>query len=128
DVNNPLISVTFSVETWRAASSFEQETRRTTSLLPGSFVELFIKTQTNAQALTVPNEAIIEEMGNHFVFVQLAPELFEKQFVEIGVTDGLRTEIVKGISANDRIVSKGAIFVKLAQASGALDPHAGHAH
>ena len=128
DVNNPLISVTFSVETWRAASSFEQETRRTTSLLPGSFVELFIKTQTNAQALTVPNEAIIEEMGNHFVFVQLAPEFFEKQFVEIGVTDGLRTEIVKGISANDRIVSKGAIFVKLAQASGALDPHAGHAH
>jgi len=25
-------------------------------------------------------------------------------------------------------ISKGAIFVKLAQASGALDPHAGHAH
>ena len=115
DINNPLIPVVFQVN-------------NKAGLLPGSFVEMFIKTQTDVQAITVPNEAIIEEMGNYFVFVQLTPELFEKRFVKTGVTDGIRTEIKEGISEGDRVVSKGAILVKLAQASGALDPHAGHAH
>ena len=115
DFNNPLIPVVFQVNN-RAG------------LLPGSFIELFIKTQTNAQAVTVPNEAIVEEMGNYFVFLQLTPELFEKRVVKKGVTDGIRTEITEGVSASDRIVSKGAIFVKLAQTLGTLDPHAGHVH
>jgi len=115
DINNPLIPVTFQVNN-RAG------------LLAGSFVELFIKTQTNAQALTIPNEAIIEEMGNYFVFVQLTPEFFEKRPIKKGVTDGKRTEITEGITAGERVVSKGAILVKLAQAAGALDAHAGHVH
>ncbi len=99
-----------------------------TPLLPGSFVEMFIKTQTGTQALTVPNEAIIEEMSNYFVFVQLTPELFEKRPVKTGVSDGIRIEITEGITEGERVASKGAIWLKLAQDSGTLDPHAGHAH
>jgi len=113
--NSPLIPVVFQVN-------------NKAGLLSGSFVELFIKTQTNAQAITVPNEALIEEMGNYFVFVQLTPEHFEKRAVKKGVTDGVRTEITGGIADGDIIVSKGAILVKLAQTSGALDAHAGHVH
>ncbi|MDR0295887.1 MAG: efflux RND transporter periplasmic adaptor subunit [Prevotellaceae bacterium] len=115
DVNNPLIPVVLQVN-------------NKAGLLAGSFVELFIKTQTIAQAVTVPNEAIIEEMGNYFVFVQLTPEFFEKRAVKTGVTDGIRIEIKDGVAAGDRVVSKGAILVKLSQASGALDAHAGHVH
>lgn len=94
----------------------------------GSFVEVYLKTMTNATALTVPNSSIMEEQGNFFVFVQVNPELFEKREVKTGVTDGLRTEIKSGIGNLDRIVSKGAILVKLAQSSGALDAHSGHVH
>jgi len=115
DINNPLIPVVFQVNS-------------KTGLLPGSFVEMFIKTQTNAQAITVPNEAIVEEMSNFFVFVQLTPEFFEKRPVKTGVTDGIRIEITEGVTAGEHVVSKGAILVKLAQASGALDAHAGHVH
>jgi RND family efflux transporter MFP subunit len=121
DINNPLIPVIFQVNNIAGADNY-------LPLLPGSFVEMYIKTQTNAQAVTIPNEAIIEEMGNYFVFVQLTPEYFEKRLVKKGVTDGVRTEITEGVSAGDRVVSKGAILVKLAQTSGALDPHAGHVH
>jgi RND family efflux transporter MFP subunit len=126
DINNPLIPVIFQVNNV-GAENFPP-------LLPGNFVEMFIKTQTNAQAITIPNEAIIEEMGNNFVFVQLTPELFEKRPVKTGVTDGIRTEIIvraedfPPLQAGERVVSKGTILVKLAQASGALDAHAGHAH
>jgi len=115
DVNNPLIPVLFQIN-------------NTSGLLPGSFVELFIKTQTNTQAITVPNGAIIEELGSCFVFVQLTPELFEKRAVKTGVTDGIRIEIKEGVTAGERVVSKGAILIKLSQSSGALDPHAGHVH
>jgi multidrug efflux pump subunit AcrA (membrane-fusion protein) len=115
DIANPLIPVLFQVNN-RAG------------LPPGGFVEMFIKTQTSAQAITVPNEAIIEEMGAYFTYVQITPELFEKRAIKKGATDGIRTEITEGVSAGDRVVSKGAMLVKLAQASGALDPHAGHAH
>jgi len=100
----------------------------TGNFIAGGFVDLFLKTITNSLALTVPNTALIEEQGNFFVFVQVHPELFEKREVKPGVTDGLKTEIVQGITKTDRIITRGAIFVKLAQATGTLDAHSGHNH
>lgn len=94
----------------------------------GGFVELYLKTITNTRALTIPNSALLEEQGIYFVFVQVNPELFEKREVKIGVTDGLKTEILKGITKQERIVTVGAILVKLAQATGTLDAHSGHNH
>jgi len=96
--------------------------------LPGGYVELYLKTVSNTRALTVPNSAILEEQGVFFVFVQVTPELFEKREVHPGATDGLKTEIISGIDAHERIVTKGAILIKLAKASGALDAHSGHVH
>jgi multidrug efflux pump subunit AcrA (membrane-fusion protein) len=98
------------------------------SFIPGSFVELYLKTLTNSQALIVPNSAILEEQGAFFVFVQLTPEIFEKREIKTGVTDGIYTEIIRGLSDNERIVTSGAIFIKLAQATGTLDAHSGHVH
>ncbi|MDR1984434.1 MAG: efflux RND transporter periplasmic adaptor subunit [Prevotellaceae bacterium] len=115
DVNNPLIPVVFQVN-------------NNVGLLSGSIVEMYIKTITNNHAITVSNESIIEEMGNYFVFVELTPETFEKRAISKGTTDGLRTEIKEGLSAGERIVSKGAILVKLSQSSEELDAHSGHAH
>lgn len=112
---NPLVPVTFQV-------------KNSIGLLPGSFVEMYIKTRSASQAITIPSESIIEEMGNYYVYIQLTPELFEKRSIKKGATDGFRTEIIEGVSVGDRVVSKGAISVKLAQASGALDAHSGHVH
>jgi cobalt-zinc-cadmium efflux system membrane fusion protein len=95
---------------------------------PGGFVEVYLKAITNNYALVVPNTSLLEEQGNFFVFVQITPELFEKREVKVGPTDGLFCEIIAGLNPNDRIVSKGTIMVKLAQASGALDPSSGHNH
>ena len=96
--------------------------------ISGGFVELFLKTLTNNRALTIPNSALLEEQGIYFVFVQITPELFEKREIKPGATDGLRTEILKGITHSERIVTKGAIHIKLAQATGTLDAHSGHVH
>ncbi|MGN0033170.1 MAG: efflux RND transporter periplasmic adaptor subunit [Candidatus Limimorpha sp.] len=114
-LSNPLISVLF-------------EIKNNGELLVGSFVELFIKTSSDKQGIMVPNTAIVEEMGSHFVFVQEKPELYEKRAVSLGMTDSSNTLITKGLKAGEKIVSRGAIYVKLVQGSGKLDPHAGHVH
>jgi len=96
--------------------------------VPGSFVELWLKTVSDAEALTVPNTALIEEQGAFFVFVQVTPEKFEKRVIQAGATDGISTEVTGGLKDDERIVTKGAILIKLAQATGALDAHSGHVH
>jgi len=96
--------------------------------IQGSMVEIYLKTMTNSQALTIPNSALLEEQGIYFVYVQETPELFEKRQVITGVTDGINTEIISGLNVGERIVTQGAMLIKLAQAAGALDPHSGHVH
>ena len=76
----------------------------------------------------LPNTAIVEEMGIYCVFVQTCTDSFEKRIITKGVTDGHNTQIISGVKAGERVVSKGAVNVKLAQGSAALDPHAGHVH
>lgn len=98
------------------------------NFLTGSFVEIYLKSSTNKQALTIPNSAILEAQGNHYVFVQITPELFQKRDIKPGLADGFRTEVLSGITKEERIVSKGGIFIKLAQGTGALDAHSGHVH
>ena len=115
DADCPLVPVTFRV-------------RNNGSLLSGSFVTAYISTASDREVLAVPNQGIVEEMGSFFVFVQLNPERFEKRLVTLGATDGCRTEITSGVQPGERVVTRGAAMVKLAQNSGALDPHAGHVH
>jgi len=98
------------------------------SFTAGGFVEVYLKTLTNTLVLTVPSTSLLEDQGTFFVYVQVTPELFEKREVRIGTTDGIRTEIKSGLNSGERVVTKGAILIKLAQATGTLDAHSGHVH
>ena len=115
DINNPLIPVTF-------------EIKNNGIIIPGSFVEMFITAESDKIGVMLPNSAIVEEMGIYCVFVQTCTDSFEKRIITKGVTDGHNTQILNGVKAGERVVSKGAVNVKLAQGSAALDPHAGHVH
>ncbi len=115
EADSPLLPVVFQVN-------------NTVDLLPGSFVEIFIKTQGHQPVISIPNVSLVEEMGNYFVYVQLTPEYFEKREVKIGQTDGQYTEILSGLDKHERVVAQGAVLVKLTQATGTLDAHSGHVH
>ncbi len=115
EADSPLLPVVFQVN-------------NTVDLLPGAFVEIFIKTQGRQPVISIPTISLVEEMGNYFVYVQLTPEYFEKREVKIGQTDGQYTEILSGLAKHERVVAKGAVLVKLTQATGTLDAHSGHVH
>lgn len=94
----------------------------------GEVVDVYLLCQPKGNSLTVPVSALLEEQGNHFVMVQLTPETFIKREVKLGVTDGSRVEVLSGLQPGNRIVTRGAVYVKMAQSSGALDAHSGHVH
>ena len=93
----------------------------------GMFADLLIETQVSQKALAVPSEAILEEAGETVVYVQLSGEAFQRQHVRLGVRDAQFVEIRKGLSAGDRVATKGAYSVRLATLSKQTIGH-GHTH
>lgn len=128
ELNGTVLAIGKSVETENYLIPVHLKIDNKVNFIQGSLVEIFLKTQAGTEALTVPNSALLEEQGFYFVYVQETPELFEKRLVTTGATDGIHTEIVSGLAAGERIVTQGAMLIKLAQAAGALDPHSGHVH
>ena len=97
-------------------------------VVPGNIVNLYLIAPEKGESITVPRTALVEEMGKFFVFVQHTPVMFEKRLVAIGTSDGKDVRLLSGVEAGERVVTKGAVSLKLAQGAGALDPHAGHVH
>lgn len=98
-------------------------------VVPGSVVTLYLSSQMQGvERVTVPRSALVEEMGSFFVFVQHTPVSFEKHQVLPGATDGVNVQLLGGIHEGERVVTKGAVSLKLSQGTAAVDPHAGHVH
>ena len=98
-------------------------------VVPGCIVTLYLSATSGVEnSVAVPRTSLVEEMGNLFVFVQNSPVSFEKRSVKVGETDGYLVQLLDGVKAGERVVSKGGVILKLSQGAAALDPHAGHVH
>ncbi len=128
DLDGYLVSVGQSVDKSSQQIPVMMEIDHHPLLLDGGVVNVYLKTSDNKQRLLVPKSALVEMQGLYFVYIQLTPELFERRQVEIGNNDGHMFVIEKGLMAGERIVTQGAILVKLAAMSNTVDPHAGHVH
>ena len=96
-------------------------------IIPGSYVEIFLLSQQQENALVLPVEALTEEQGLYFVYLQNCEESYKKQEVKIGASNGVEVQILDGIHPGDKVVVKGAYHVKLASAGNALPAHS-HEH
>jgi len=96
-------------------------------IIPGTFVEIFLKTNVMKDALVIPHSALIEEQGNYFAYVQTSGEGFQKRELEIGANDGMNVQVLAGIKEGERVVTKGGYQIKLATMSGKMPAH-GHEH
>ena len=98
------------------------------SVIPGSFVEIYLLSRPFENALAVPVSALTNDMGNYFVYIQTEDEHYRKQEVELGINNGLEVQIVKGLKAGDKVVTQGASQVKMASFSGAIPSGCNHSH
>ncbi|MCC6279906.1 MAG: efflux RND transporter periplasmic adaptor subunit [Saprospiraceae bacterium] len=104
---------------------FEMDAQQ--GFLPGTYVDTYLRTANNQQALTVPKSALIEEQGIFYVYVQTEGESFQKREVKTGSNDGVNVQILSGLTPGERVVSKGAYQIKLSSMSGTMPAH-GHEH
>jgi len=84
------------------------------SLLEGAFAEVYLIAGKREQVLTIPVTALGEEQGGKYVFVQLSGESFSKRRITTGDTDGRRVEVLGGLIAGERVVTRGTMLVKAA--------------
>lgn len=89
---------------------------RTERLKPGMFVKAHVdvpRPAAEAQAtLVVPQSALQTLEGRTTLFVQGAPGVFERRFVEVGHSFEGFTEVLAGVKAGDVVVTEGSFVVK----------------
>jgi RND family efflux transporter MFP subunit len=83
--------------------------------------------RTKERVLAVPKAAVLMEAGRPYVFVQTGGEQFARRFVEVGVRDGDLVGLRSGVTAGERVVTRGSYDVQLASAAKGL-PAEGHVH
>lgn len=96
-------------------------------LLPNTYISVFLFGKSIPDAIVIPKEALWEDQGNYFVFVQKHGELYEKREVAIKGFDGINYQINTGLNSGEVIVTKGTYRVMLASKSSEL-PAQSHAH
>ena len=95
----------------------------------GMFATVAVSTGVSTKALVLPKEALVEDEGRSFVFVQTSGEKFVRREVQIGVSEDQLVQILKGVEPHEWVAVKGSYYLKQAATSGVKeDPHAGHAH
>jgi RND family efflux transporter MFP subunit len=93
----------------------------------GMALTVYVETAHVAEALTVPLSALVEEDGRSIAFVQVSGETFHKRDLTLGVQDGAFVQVRAGLSAGERVVTRGAYAIRLASVSTTIPAH-GHAH
>ena len=88
---------------------------------------VLVETGRADDALAVPESALVDEEGRPVAFVQLSGETFEKRDLKLGIRDAGFAQVLDGLRAGERVVTKGAYAVRLASVSTSLPAH-GHSH
>jgi len=93
----------------------------------GMALNVYVETAHSADALVVPVAALVEEDGRTIAFVQVSGETFAKRDLTLGMRDGAFVQVLAGLAAGERVVTKGAYAMRLASVSATIPAH-GHAH
>ncbi|WP_300724692.1 efflux RND transporter periplasmic adaptor subunit [uncultured Bacteroides sp.] len=111
----------FNAEVYATESSIDPSTHtltvralypnRNRELLPGRYADIELKQNEIKDAIAIPSEAIVPEMGKNKVFVYRSGKA-----EPVDVTIGLRTEaevqIVKGLAIGDTIITSGTLQLR----------------
>jgi len=92
-------------------------------LIEGTFAEVYLIGNEIKDAIVVPNSAIMEEYGKLYVFVADDDGDFIKRYIKTGYNNGEYTQVVSGLSENEKIVSEGAYQIKLSQSATSAPSH-----
>jgi cobalt-zinc-cadmium efflux system membrane fusion protein len=93
----------------------------------GMALNVYVETARAEEALVVPVSALVDEDGRTVAFVHVSGEAFQKRDLTLGIQDGAFVQVLTGLSASERVVTRGAYVIRLASVSTTIPAH-GHAH
>lgn len=79
-------------------------------LRPEMFGEVVLLTAPH-EALTVPQDAVIDSGTEKLVFVAVREGKFEPRQVKLGETDGSRVEVIRGVARGERVVTRANFLI-----------------
>lgn len=74
---------------------------------PGLFVRVTVNLATNPDALVVPFDAVITELGSSYVYVVGKDHIVHRQTVTLGLADGSVQQLLSGVKQGERVVTVG---------------------
>jgi membrane fusion protein, copper/silver efflux system len=77
---------------------------------PEMFGEVVLKSAPR-RALRIPSDAVIDSGTQHVVFVALGDGKFQPREVRIGADDGLEAEVLEGLVAGEKVVTRANFLV-----------------
>lgn len=83
-------------------------------ILPGRYASISIKTATKDDALAVPSEAIIAEMGIDKVFIYQGGKAVSRS-VRKGIRNSSQVQIIEGLNEGDTIITTGIMQLREGQ-------------
>ena len=99
------------------------------ALKPGMFAEQTIVLDKGTDVLSVPLNAVLEDGGSRFVFVEYGA-VYTRHEIVVGAKDDQYIEVQDGVMPGERVVVQGThqLMSALAASSQVTDPSAGHGH
>ncbi|MDO9287652.1 MAG: efflux RND transporter periplasmic adaptor subunit [Thermodesulfovibrionales bacterium] len=96
-------------------------------LKPGMFATVLIEAASigTERLIAVPEEAVLIDGTKRYVFIQTAPDKFQRRDIEAGRTLGGRLEVTLGLKEGETVAVKGAFILKSELKKGELE---GDAH
>ncbi len=77
------------------------------------YVTALVKAGTIANAITVPDAAVLRDTENQpFVYVQMNATQFARRTVTLGDSNAGRTQITSGLKEGERVVAEGSLFLQ----------------
>ena len=126
--SNRLVSIgRFVDEATRTVPVIYEVDNRDHGLAVNQTVFLRLLLTPSQKTAAVPEAAIVDDAGRPIVFVQIAGEHFVRRPVKLGVRNAGLVQVLEGVQAGDRVVTKGAYLVRLSTMSSAVPTH-GHVH
>jgi cobalt-zinc-cadmium efflux system membrane fusion protein len=80
------------------------------------YVRVSIKANVSRSGILIPSAAVQRDDENlPFVFVETANGTFARRHVTLGAHVGDNYEVLSGLSAGEKVVTDGALFVQFAE-------------
>ncbi len=76
----------------------------------GMMANVVLQTQSSNDTLTIPNDAIMQEEDNYYVYI-VKENLAEKRFIKTGISNNDFTEVTNGIDENEIVVVSGKEYI-----------------